>query len=36
MIERLSNQIWMLNKDTQKIITNIESYDQYCNIILEN
>jgi ATP-binding cassette subfamily F protein 1 len=36
MIERLSNQIWMLNKNTQKIITNIESYDQYCNIILEN
>ena len=35
MIERLSNQIWMLNKNTQKIITNIESYDQYCNIILE-
>jgi ATPase subunit of ABC transporter with duplicated ATPase domains len=36
MIERLSNQIWMLNKNTQKIITNIESYDQYCNIILES
>jgi ATP-binding cassette subfamily F protein 1 len=36
MIERLSNQIWMLNKNIQKIITNIESYDQYCNIILEN
>ena len=36
MIERLSNQIWMLDKNTQKIITNIESYDQYCNIILDN
>ncbi len=35
MIERLSNQIWMLDKKTHKIL-NIESYDTYCDIILEN
>ena len=33
MIERLSNQIWMLDNKTHKITT-IDSYDDYCNIIL--
>lgn len=36
MIERLSNQIWMLDKNTHKIITNIDSYEDYCKIILQN
>lgn len=34
MIERLSNQIIMLDKDTHKISTNINTYDDYCNLIL--
>jgi ATP-binding cassette subfamily F protein 1 len=35
MIEKLSNQIWMLDNKTHKI-KNIESYDKYCDIILDN
>ncbi len=34
MIEKLSNQIWMLDNKTHTI-KNIESYDKYCEIILE-
>ena len=34
MIERLSNQLWLLDKTTHKIKTNLESYDQYCDYIL--
>jgi ATP-binding cassette subfamily F protein 3 len=36
MIERLSNQIWMLDKNTHKINTKIETYEEYCNIILKD
>jgi len=36
MIERLSTNIWMLDKDTKKIITNINSFDDYCNLILSS
>jgi ATP-binding cassette subfamily F protein 1 len=35
MIERLSNQIWLLDKNTHSIKTNIESYDEYHNIIID-
>jgi ATP-binding cassette subfamily F protein 1 len=34
MIERLSNQLWLLDKNTHKIKTNLDSYDQYCELIL--
>ena len=36
MIERLSNQIWMLDKNTHKINTKIETYEEYCNIVLKD
>lgn len=36
LIKQLSNEIWVLNKETHKIITNIEDYEEYCNHIINN
>lgn len=34
LINNLTNNIWYLNKDTKEI-NNIESFDEYCNLILK-
>lgn len=36
LINNLTNTIWYLNKETKKIDIGINSYDEYCNIILDS
>ena len=36
LINRIDSKIWYLNKDTKKINFNIESYDQYVDLILSS
>jgi ATP-binding cassette subfamily F protein 1 len=36
LINSLTNKIWFLNKETKKIDQKINSYDEYCNIVLSS